>query len=71
MAKPAKVAFQGEPGANSHIASSELYPDARWIVTENAHSNGPMLNINRTMGFKAYRTAVEYQMTREQLEARL
>jgi len=30
-----------------------------------------MLNINRTMGFKAYRTAVEYQMTREQLEARL
>ena len=23
----------------------ELYPDARWIVTENAHSNGPMLKI--------------------------
>ncbi len=49
----------------------ELYPDARWIVTENAHSNGPMLNINRTMGFKAYRTGVEYQMTREQLEVRI
>jgi GNAT superfamily N-acetyltransferase len=49
----------------------ELYPDARWIVTENAQSNGPMLRINRAMGFKAYRTAVEYQMTREQIEARI
>jgi GNAT superfamily N-acetyltransferase len=49
----------------------ELYPDAEWIVTDNAHSNGPMLKINRTMGFKAYRTGVEYQMTREQLGARL
>ncbi len=49
----------------------ELYPDAEWVVTDNAHSNGPMLKINRTMGFKAYRTGVEYQMTREQLGARL
>jgi GNAT superfamily N-acetyltransferase len=49
----------------------ELYPDAKWIVTENAHSNGPMLSINRTMGFKPYRTMVEYQMTRQQLGARL
>ena len=49
----------------------ELYPDAEWIVTENAHSNGPMLNINRTMGFQPYRTAVEYQITREKLGARL
>src|SRR4051794_40215917 len=28
MAKPKQVAFQGEPGANSHIASLEVYPDA-------------------------------------------
>jgi len=49
----------------------ELYPEVRVIVTENAHSNGPMLKINRTMGFQPYRTAVEYQMTREQLGARL
>lgn len=49
----------------------ELYPDAEWIVTDNAHSNGPMLKINRTMGFKAYRTGVDYQMTREQLGARI
>src|SRR5260221_607407 len=28
MAKPKRVAFQGEPGANSHIACREIYPDA-------------------------------------------
>ena len=26
--KPMKIAFQGEPGANSHIAIAEAYPDA-------------------------------------------
>ena len=49
----------------------ELYPDAEWVVTDNAHSNAPMLKINRTMGFKPYRTGVEYQMTREQIGARI
>jgi prephenate dehydratase len=28
MSKTLKIAFQGEPGANSHIAISEAYPDA-------------------------------------------
>jgi hypothetical protein len=28
MTKKLKIAFQGEPGANSHIAMSEAYPDA-------------------------------------------
>ena len=28
MTKPLKIAFQGEPGANSHIAVTEAYPDA-------------------------------------------
>src|SRR5213080_5228256 len=28
MTKPNKIAFQGEPGANSHIAIAEAYPDA-------------------------------------------
>src|ERR1700760_979631 len=28
MAKTMKIAFQGEPGANSHIAVSQAYPDA-------------------------------------------
>ena len=28
MIKPKKVVFQGEPGANSHLAIHEVYPDA-------------------------------------------
>src|ERR1700754_5059987 len=28
MTNPRKVAFQGEPGANSHLAIREVYPDA-------------------------------------------
>src|ERR1700740_2130031 len=28
MTKKQKIAFQGEPGANSHIAIAEAYPDA-------------------------------------------
>lgn len=48
-----------------------IYPDLEWVVTDNAHSNGPMLKINRTMGFKPYREQVEYQMTRSELEARI
>src|ERR1700760_926511 len=28
MAKTMKIAFQGEPGANSHIAIAEAYPEA-------------------------------------------
>ena len=31
-----KIAFQGEPGANSHIAIAEAYPDAE-------HGNGPVI----------------------------
>src|SRR5437762_2363079 len=49
----------------------ELYPDAVWIATGNAGSNAPMLKFNRTMGFKAYRTRVDYQVNREQLAARI
>ena len=49
----------------------ELYPDVRWISTDNAGSNAPMLKINRAMGFKAYREGTAYQITRENLEKRL
>src|ERR1700750_1043089 len=28
MTKPLKIVFQGEPGANSHIACREAYPDS-------------------------------------------
>jgi prephenate dehydratase len=30
--KPSKVAFQGEPGANSHLAIHEVYPDAEALA---------------------------------------
>lgn len=49
----------------------ELYPDAQWVATGNARSNAPMLKINRDLGFEPYRTAVEYQITREELGAKL
>lgn len=49
----------------------ELHPDAEWITTGNAGSNAPMLKINRAMGFAPYRTAVEYQVGRDALEARI
>ena len=29
MTKKLKIAFQGEPGANSHIAIAEAYPDLK------------------------------------------
>jgi mycothiol synthase len=48
-----------------------LYPDAEWVATGNAGSNAPMLKINRALGFKPYRSGVEYQITREKLEAKI
>ena len=49
----------------------ELYPDAEWVVTDNAHSNAPMLKINRDLGFQPHRTSVDYQMTLDQLKAKI
>ena len=49
----------------------ELYPDAESVVTDNAHSNAPMLKINRDLGFKPSRTSVDYQMSRADLEAKI
>jgi len=49
----------------------DLYPDAEWVATGNAGSNAPMLKINRAMGFKPYRGAIEYQITREKLEEKV
>lgn len=49
----------------------ELYPDARWITTDNAGSNAPMLAINKQLGFREYRAATEYQMGRDKLAARI
>src|SRR5579864_3315612 len=49
----------------------ELYPDMEWVATGNASSNAPMLAINKKMGFKQYRAGKEYQMTRDEVAARI
>lgn len=48
-----------------------VHPEIEMVITDNARSNGPMLKINRTMGFKTYREEVDYQMSRAELAARL
>src|SRR5437899_3881543 len=32
MTKPKRIVFQGEPGANSHLAIREVYPDAEAVA---------------------------------------
>lgn len=49
----------------------DLYPDVRWVVTDNAGSNAPMLAINKKLGFKQYRVGTEYQISRDRLAARV
>jgi GNAT superfamily N-acetyltransferase len=43
------------------------YPNAEWMITGNAESNGPMLSINHRLGFQEYRAGAEYQIIRERL----
>jgi GNAT superfamily N-acetyltransferase len=49
----------------------EQHPQALWVTTENAGSNAPMLAINRKLGFKEFRAATEYQISRDDLAARI
>jgi GNAT superfamily N-acetyltransferase len=49
----------------------QMYPDAEWVTTGNADSNGPMLAINQRLGFKRHRWGAEYQLGRDELAARL
>jgi GNAT superfamily N-acetyltransferase len=48
----------------------EIYPDLKTVITGNASSNGPMLAINKKMGFKEHRAGDEYQISREKLTSR-
>ena len=43
------------------------YPQAEWMITGNAESNGPMLSINHRLGFRQYRAGAEYQISRDRL----
>lgn len=47
------------------------YPGAELVITDNAESNVPMLRINRALGFERSRTSIEYQLSRQQLGAKL
>jgi mycothiol synthase len=49
----------------------EVHPDALWISTENADSNASMLAINQRLGFKPHKSWIEYQMSRDQLAAKI
>jgi len=43
------------------------HAQAEWMITGNAESNGPMLSINHRLGFKEYRAAAVYQLSRDRL----
>lgn len=49
----------------------KTYPEARWVATENANSNEPMLAINYALGFKEYRGGTGYQMPVDRLREHL
>jgi mycothiol synthase len=49
----------------------QRHPDVRYITTENAGSNAPMLAINVRLGFRPYREIVTYQISRETLAGRI
>ena len=44
------------------------YPQATWVVTDNAGSNEPMLAINGKLGFRPHRNQVTYQISRDRLD---
>jgi len=46
----------------------DKYPDTTVIKTDNADSNEAMLSINNRLGFKRYKSSVNAQITRENLE---
>jgi GNAT superfamily N-acetyltransferase len=45
----------------------EIYTGLQTVITGNASSNGPMLAINKAMGFKQHRAGNEYQISLKKL----
>ncbi|HLZ96153.1 MAG TPA: GNAT family N-acetyltransferase [Candidatus Dormibacteraeota bacterium] len=48
-----------------------LHPEARYVSTWNAASNAAMLGINNALGFRLHRMSTEYQITRDDLAAKV
>ena len=49
----------------------ENYPDFKYVTTDNADSNAPMLSINNRLGFKPYKEDRTYKMRVEEVAAKL
>jgi GNAT superfamily N-acetyltransferase len=47
----------------------EYHPEVALMITGNAEANAPMLSINRRVGFVVHRRIVDYQVTRDALDA--
>lgn len=47
----------------------EHHPGVAVMITSNAEVNAPMLSINRRVGFKVHRRTVDYQVSRDALDA--
>lgn len=47
------------------------YAGIDWVVTGNANSNAPMLSINHRLGFKEYKGATSYQISKDDLMRRV
>jgi GNAT superfamily N-acetyltransferase len=46
------------------------YPGLRWVITDNAGSNAPMLAINHRLGFRRHMEQFTYQVTLAELAAK-
>lgn len=49
-----------------HLIRRE-HPGARWMITNNANVNAPMLSIKRRLGFRLHRQASNFQINRDTL----
>lgn len=50
------------------LKAREQFPDAKYIGTDNATSNGPMLHINKKLGFMKHKERVALQIPINQLQ---
>lgn len=49
----------------------EAHPDTRYVSTQNARSNAPILAINHRLGFRLHRVSTDYQIPRDALAERV